>query len=170
MNIKKLALCALLAALSVVILYIPALIPSVKISMAALAGLCAAAALIEAGAASGVMVYAVSCALALLVVPVKAPVVLYAAFFGYYPVVKSFAEKPVSRVPEWIIKLLVFNAAAVLFWNFGGLFVGELSLPSAAPYALLFAANIVFVLYDVCLTRLVALYISRISPKLRKMS
>ena len=32
---------------------------------------------------------------------------MYAAFFGYYPVIKSFLESKLPRVFEWIVKFLI---------------------------------------------------------------
>ena len=48
---------------------------------------------------------------------------MYICLFGYYPILKAIIEKFKKPLFEWILKLLVFNAAVVLvYFIFAGLF------------------------------------------------
>ena len=39
---------------------------------------------------------------------------MYVAFFGYYPIIKSFIEKKSRKISAWIIKYLIFNVSMVV--------------------------------------------------------
>ena len=49
---------------------------------------------------------------------------MYVAFFGYYPIIKSSLEKHLPRVAEWIVKLLIFNAATLAGFAFSTYVLG----------------------------------------------
>ena len=163
---RKLAFAAVCAALAVGIAFISTVIPSVKISMAAVAGLCCAAALIELGRLYSVLSFVVSAALMWLLLPVKSTAVMFTAFFGWYPILKSLAEQMKSRAVEWAVKFAAFNIAAVALYLLGEAVTG---VSVEAPWwGLLIGANLVFFAYDYCMTKLITLYITRISPRLGK--
>lgn len=168
------AFCGVLAALALVILLITA-VPVTEISLAALAGIVGAPVVIEAGRRAGLLHYAAVSLLALFLVPSVEGKGLYIAFFGYYSVLKAALEG--SRLPrpaEWGVKLAVFNAAMVGgYWVMLSFFqldsdaftIGGVSL----PWVFLLAGNLVFLLYDWCLTRLIALYMIQWHPRIRKL-
>ncbi|MBQ8974680.1 MAG: hypothetical protein IJ072_03015 [Oscillospiraceae bacterium] len=164
---KSVALTAILAALSVLFIFLGGVFPSGQLGFAAAACLFGVAAVIEAGIVYGVMLYVVSAALALVIVPYKLPAILYAAFFGYYPVVKSAAERMKERPLEWVIKLAVMNAALTgLLLTVKSVFVPDViaSLPNAIIYVVF---NVVFIIFDIGVSRLIALYMSRVSKHLK---
>jgi hypothetical protein len=131
---------------------------------------------IECGKRYGAAVYAATAILALLIAPDMEAKVLYVAFFGYYPLIKSVAES-CSAVTEWILKLAVFNGAVVATYaalvGFMGLPLEDFTMAGVPlPVALailLVLGNGVFVLYDVALTRLLPLYFARFRPLLRRL-
>lgn len=128
---------------------------------------------IECGRRWALAVYAAVSLLALLLAPDMEARFLFVCFFGYYPVIKSVAESWRTRVGEWVGKLLVFNAAVVLAYvllaalgfSLEVFAVSGVALPLSA-FLLLFllAGNVIFVLYDLALTRLLPLYFSRFQP------
>ena len=61
--------------------------------------------------AAGVFLYVVSSVLGLLVSPLIGNILVYILFFGYYPIVKGIMERIKLRPVEWVLKILVFNAA-----------------------------------------------------------
>lgn len=161
------ALCGVLAALSAAVLYLAGVVPSGRIGVAAVAGLFPAAAVIAAGRGAGLLCWAVSAVLGLLLSQEKWLALLYLLFLGPYPVVKSVLEGLKSRAAEWLCKLLYFNAVFALFWAlFRPLFL--LALPAflqgTVPAAA--ACNLVFVVYDIGLSRLIAACCRRIAPML----
>lgn len=161
-NTKKLTVCAMLAALGVVLLYLGSLVEVLDISMAAIASLTCIIAVIEYGKSAPWAVFGVTAVLSLILLPNKTPAALYAIFFGFYPILKEKIEK-LPRLPSWVIKELVFNVclagmcAAIYYLST----TGQNTLLSS-PWmiaATIAAAEVVFVLYDIALTRLISFYI-----------
>ena len=83
--------------------------------------------------------------------------VLMLVFFGLYPVVKSRLEQLKSRPAEWAGKLVFFNAALSLLWfAFQGLLLPNLPEWLTGQVWMLYGAgNLIFILYDVALSRLI---------------
>ena len=82
---------------------------------------------------------------------------------------KSLAERPKSRVVEWVIKLIVFNAALTAAWQLyvHGLLEG-ITLPSFAVYILYLLGNAAFVLYDFGFSKLIGAYFARIKGRKKR--
>ena len=159
---KKLTVSAILTALSIVLLYLASVFPVLSLSLIAVAGLLPAVAVIECGLPFAGGMYAASCILALLLVPDKSCAILYAVLFGNYPFVKYFAERVKARMLSWIIKLAVANGLlAILFFVFRTVmlsFIPDNTLITAT----IIMFNVIFILYDICFTRLTAFYMARI--------
>ena len=153
---KKLAFSAIVTALSVVFLYVGALFDVLDLSAAALASLCVLWVTVEFGTRWALAVYAATALLALLLLPTKLPAVLYVGLFGYYPPLKAFYEQKLHGALVWVAKVVTMNAAV---------FVMILIVRYVAAEALWFeilllvTANIVFVLYDIAITRLMRAYV-----------
>lgn len=153
---KKLAFSAIVTALSVVFLYVGALFDVLDLSAAAFASLCVLWVTVEFGTRWALAVYAATALLALLLLPTKLPAVLYVGLFGYYPPLKAFYEQKLHGALVWVAKVVTMNAAV---------FVMILIVRYVAAEALWFeilllvTANIVFVIYDIALTRLMRAYV-----------
>ena len=102
--------------------------------------------------------------LGLLILPDKGVALMYLCFMGLYPVVKSRLEQCASRPLEWVGKLACFNAALTLLWvAFRGLFLPALPDWLAGKVWLLYGAgNLVFLLYDWGLSRLIGMMTARL--------
>ena len=152
----------MLSALGVILLYIGSIIDVLDISMAVLASLACIIAVIEYGKSAPWAIYGVTTVLSLILLPNKTPAVFYAVFFGFYPILKEKLEK-LNKITAWVLKEVVFNVCLVLMALAAYFFitVGDNALLSSpiiiAGMALL--AELVFVLYDVALTRLISFYI-----------
>ena len=93
----------------------------------------------------------------------------FCLFFGYYPTLKSLLDPLRSRVIQWLLKLLVFNAAAVVLYLTA---IYLLGLPPEsfsvagipAEWLLLLAGNAVFVLYDKAVGGVAFFYWNRLHP------
>jgi len=162
---RSITLTALISALAVVMLYIASIWPTGRIGFVAVASVFTAAAVIEAGIRPGIYVFIVSSALSLLLIPEKSAAILYIAFFGYYPVIKSLIERIKGIIPQYALKLIVFNAAfTVVLFLLRGLVLGGFSaLPGAA--VLYLGGNVVFLLFDYGFSKLIWFYINRVSKK-----
>jgi hypothetical protein len=162
---RVITVSAVLTALTVIFLHLAAILPSGQFGAIAVSSLFTAAAVIETGAMSAVCVFAAGCALGTITVANKSIILLYALFFGYYPIAKCFAERLKPQAAVWTAKLAIFNAALAVFWFLlrEALAAGGIAKWSAA---IVFAAgNIAFALFDIGLTKLIGLYIHRIAKR-----
>lgn len=164
---RRLAVSAMLAALGVVLLWLGALVEVLDLSMAAIASMLAVFAVIEMSRRYAILVYAVTALLSLLLLPVKTPALIYAAFAGYYPVLKAILEGKLPRGAAWCLKVLIFCAGvAVALFVGGKVLLVDLSWLWANWWYLLLTVP-VFLLYDVALTRLISAYIQKWRARLR---
>ncbi len=166
---KRLTVCAMLSALGVVLLLLGSIINVIDISMAVIASLLCVFAVIEYGKSAPWLVFAVTSILSLLLLPAKAPAVMYLLFFGYYPIIKEKIEKK-PRAVAWLLKELTFNLALLLLLVLSHLVLfpgGELSTMLLYYAVLAVMAEVAFPLYDIALTRLISLYLVRIRPRFR---
>ena len=156
---RRTAVAGVLAAGSLAVLWLACMVPSGRIGLTGAAGLFPVAAVLAAGRAAGYLCWAASALLGLFLLPDKGVALLYLIFLGLYPVVKNNIEG-LRRLPlEWLCKLACFNAALSLFW----FALRALFLPDPPvwlgerTWLLYLAGNLIFVLYDVGLSRLIAL-------------
>ena len=167
---KRLAVCAMLAALGVVLLYLGAVLQVLDISMAVVASLTCVIAVIEYGKGAPWAIYGVTSILALILLPIKAPAIYYALFFGFYPILKEKFEKQ-RKLICWVLKEIVFNVCLVALGFITVFFAtaGENELFSSYPLLAAFVAlaEVVFVVYDIALTRLISFYIISIRNRLK---
>ncbi len=160
----KAAFGGIIAALSIVLMFMTGVIPVLTYAVPAICGAILMVAVIEIGAGFAFTVYFAVSLLSLFVVADKEAAVMYAIFFGYYPIIKGFLEKHIKKVACWIVKFLIFNVTMI-----GAYFI--VSKVFGIPYddidwfgdyvllVLLAMGNVVFGLYDIALTRLVSAYI-----------
>lgn len=154
---KPLVLAAMLGALSVVLMLI--LSPFTKIApyLAALVTACVTTE--ECGRRYALGAYAAVSALTLFVLPDKVTGIWYVSYFGIYPIVKSFAEQ-FGAVRGIIIKTVYGIIALATLTALLRLFV-----PAAAIRWWYYAAAVpVFVLFDIAITRGIAVYAQKIKP------
>ena len=157
----------MLAALGVVFLYIGSIVQVMDITMAVVASLCCAFAVIEYGGSYPWLIYAVTSVASLIVLPQKEAAVIYILFFGFYPILKKTLEKR-RKLTAWILKELIFNVSLAVMLILSSLL---LTADSAEPLPvfLLFViiAEITFPIYDIALTRLITIYVYRLRKKFK---
>ncbi len=166
MKTSKIARVALLAAASLVLLIIAGFAPTAQLALTAVAGVASALAVIHIGVGGGFLCWAVVSVLALIVVPSKGCTVMYAMFFGLYPVLKSLIERIGTLWLEWVIKLACFNIVlTVCIFALKALFFAQAEeLLNYIP-VLYVGGNVVFVIYDIGFSRLISFYYDRVKPK-----
>ena len=176
-NARRTAYGGVLSALSLALLLLSGLFPFAEYSAAALSGIVLAALVIDFSRKTAWLAYGAVSLLGLLIVPNKESALLFLFLLGYYPIVKSNLEQLRRRPVEWACKLLLFNGAvAAAYWIMlrvlGMTYLLE-DLPGPTSAAglgiLLIAANAVFVLYDLTLSRLIFLYCRQLRPRLQKL-
>ena len=168
------AFCGMAVALETALMFLTGLMPTATYSLPALAGLVGIVIVVELGVKWAWPVYGAASILSALIAPDKEAAALYVLFFGCYPILKALVERRWRRWTQWICKLLIFNAAAVLyyfiatrvlgvpeesFWTFGILL----------PAVLLVAGNLVFLLYDYVVSGLVRVYWQRLHGPVSRM-
>ncbi|NLN82557.1 MAG: hypothetical protein GX136_08450 [Clostridiales bacterium] len=169
----KVALGGVLAALSLTFMLLT-FFPFATYALPAIAGAVLIPFVVEVNAKSAWLVYAAVAILSLFISPDIEAKTLFISLFGYYPILKSLLERIRSRRLEWVLKLAVFNIAVVVSYLLL-LFVIGIDADSFgivgkyAVYAMLAVGNIVFVLYDITLTSLIALYMRTLHPRVFKM-
>ena len=165
----QVALVGVLAALSLVLLLLAAVSPTGRMGIVAVAGLVNAAAVVSGGLHAGCVCWAVAGILGLILSPDKGNVLLYLAFFGLYPMVKSLIEQLRKAPLEWLFKLAFFNAVLTLCW-----FVLRDVLLTGLPavferlWVLYVGGNVVFLIYDYGFSKLAMIYAARIDKAIRR--
>ena len=165
---KAITTCAMLAALSVVILYLGSFIDVLDASMAVIASLMTVIVVIEFGRSASWSIYAVTAVLSLILLPNKSPAVMYAAFFGFYPILKETFEKR-NKIVSWVLKEITFNAALVVCFLVIRflIFIGIPEIPTMMYVLGALLLEAVFILYDLALTRLISFYIFNLRKRLK---
>ncbi len=158
-------------------MFLTGVMPMFVYTLPALAGALLIIIVIELGVKWAFVTYSTVGILSLFITPDKEAAVMFIMFLGYYPIVKSFFEKSRIRSLEWLLKLVCFNASVILAYQiiikiFGITDVlnefGELG--QYGTWAFLAAANVVFIIYDIALTKIISAYINWFRPKiLRKL-
>ena len=171
-NTGKITLSAIMAALSAAFM-LTSLFPYLTYAIPAIAGLFIMITVVEVGIKWGIASFAVSAVLTLLLPGDIEAKMLYVAFFGYYPILKSLLDTRCNRVLEYLIKFAVFNVAIVVSYSFVAAFIGvDMSdmneFGKYTAYILLAAANIVFPIYDIAVTRIYGFYRIRLHKHISK--
>ena len=151
-----------------------AVTPIATIGTVALAALCGIPVVVEWGRKAGLIHFVAVAVLAWLIVPATDGKLLYTLFFGWYTIVKAWLEqKNLPRSVEWGAKFLLLWATfgigggVTFFFLLDEISLGDLSwwiIP-----ACVIACNLLFVVYDWCLTGLATTYMRRLHPKVSRL-
>ncbi len=179
---RRMVLCAILAALSVVALGLGALLQIADLTAAALAGMIILLVTLCYGPRYALLTFAVTSTLSLVLMPQSLASWTYVLLMGYYPILYThFARLP--RVLGWLIKLLLLVVVSAIclfvfhFLIFGGegslwtTFVTLFGAGSTGP--ILIAGTVAlelltYILYDILLGRIVLIYPFRLKRMVDK--
>ncbi len=169
---KKLTLSAVLAALSAAVMLV-SYFPYLTYAVPAFAGLFIMIVVIEIDCKWAFLSYLAASVLNFLFAETESKL-MFICFFGFYPIVKCLIERINRPVVELIIKLLVFNVCVITVYKllaqiFLLSFDDFTDLKRYGEIILLVAANIVFVIYDIAVSRMSTFYISTIHTKITKL-
>ena len=165
----RVALTAVLGALSLIFLYIASMAPTGQLGLVAVAGLFPAAAVISGGIAAGILCYAGSGLLALLLIVDKGAALLYLLFFGLYPLAKYEIERLRKLPLELFCKLIFFNLVLLLFWFlFDSILLAGLPAFLQSFWPVWAVGNVVFLCYDYGFSKLIGFYRIRIDRAVRR--
>ena len=170
-NTKKITLCGMVASLSIVIM-LTSYFPYLTYAIPALAGIFMMVPLIECGVSWSFGTYIASSAIIFITGETEAKL-LYVLFLGYYPILKSLIERINKQAVEWVLKFICFNIAAVAFYYVSSMLFA-VSFDDFGDFgkygALVFLAvcNVVFVIYDIGISRVASYYIITLHDKVKK--
>ena len=168
MNTREIARGGLLAGFAVVLLYIGGLIPQAAPALCISAGVVSAVPLIRSFALrTSLTVYAAAGALSLMLVPRKSVAAAYIAVCGLYPIVKYLIETRARPGARLALKLAYANLVLAVLGALvsKGVFP-QLEMPGIFRLAgLWIAANIGFIVYDIGLSKVIALLRRTLPPE-----
>lgn len=168
----RIAVCAVIAALSLALMLLTSVVPIGTYAFPCFAGIFLSVIVVEFGLKWALLVYLVVSVLSLFLSGDKEAAAFFIMLFGYYPILKNIFERKLkSRGVRIILKLVVFNAAAI-----AAFFVTMwlLAIPAEEytimgvyiPWAFLVAGNIFFIVYDMAVSVFVKQYITRLRGKI----
>ena len=168
----KITFSAILAAL-VSVFMITSFFPYLTYGIPALASLCIMVAVVEMGVKWGFAVYIVSALLVAILPGEPEAKLIYVAILGYYPALKAILENKLSRILEYVIKFAVFNAMILLTYGviagIVGIELGDMGeFGKYTAVSLMAAANLVFIIYDIMITRVSVWYFLKIHKKISR--
>lgn len=170
----KVALGGVIAALSLLLMLVAGVTTSLVYAIPMMTGAFLMVLVIEFGARFAVLEYIAISIASILLLGNKEAAIMYVAFFGYYPIIKSFIEKISHKLLSWIIKYIIFNVSMIVsYFIVSKIFMITFDdLEGFGRYAmpvLLLIGNILFVTYDIMLTRLVTVYIYKWQKYVKRM-
>lgn len=170
-NTKRLTVSAMVSALSVTILYLGSFIEVLDLTMAVTASIFSAVMVIEYGKGTPWSVFGVTSLLSLILLGQKLPALMYALFFGYYPIIKEYVERIRSKLISWTVKLLIFTFATALLLLLTRLFVPTAEVPAGTFMTTLFVilSALMLILYDIALTRIISYYILKLRQRFKNL-
>ncbi len=168
---KLTALCGMLTALSVVLMMSTSILPVLMYTLPLVTGVIVRLVEVLSSKKWAFGVYLSTSVLSLLLLTDKETALVYALFFGYYPLIRATLEK-LPKVLSWIVKLAVFNFSAVIIgflgvWVFGVPVEEYTELGKATIPVLLVLANIMFFMYDILISKY-SIFFKLIADKMKR--
>lgn len=172
---RRIAMCAVLCALAVVMLGLGAVIEVIDITAAAVASLVLLPILLCYGARYAWLSYAVTGVLGVLLMPQSLGAWMFAGLTGFYPIIKQKLDR-LPRLLGWAVKLLLLTAVLLLYLAIfyfillggeGSLFdaflkgFGEEEGTPLMAWAVVILSLFTYILFDLLIDRLLILYYLR---------
>ncbi len=172
---SSVAFGGIISALAVLMMFFTGIFPFATYALPALSGLLLVVIVIDHGMKWAWCVYVAISALVVLITPDREAAAMFVLFFGYYPILKSILERIKLRVVEYVLKFAIFNVAMVVSYL---LIIHVLGIPDILEefgelgqygvWIMLGLGNVVFILYDITISRLICIYTGWLKPKLFK--
>ena len=165
----RVSLTAMFAAMSLLFLYLAAVLPTMRLAMFFLSSIFIMGLILEEEIGLAFLMYIAVSALGLLfLLPHIVYVLPYVIFFGHYGIGKYYIETRIKdKVVGYIIKLLYYNVALVLIYLLAQAALKEM-LDALPIWALLLIAEAAFVIFDYLFTKVTAYYFNNIRRYLMK--
>ena len=173
---SKVALGGVVSSLSLLFMFLTGVIPFATYALPAISGALLIIIVVEYNYKWAYLVYISVSILSVFISPEKDAAAFFIAFFGHYPITKCLLEKIKNRFVEYMLKFLTFNACVISAFTII-VFIFRMNeilsdLGTIGIYGLIIALvliNIVFIIYDIALSRVISAYIHWFRPNfLRK--
>ena len=155
-----------MSALGVVILYVGSIITVLDLTTIAIASLIVCFSVIELSGAYPWLIWAVTGLLASLLLPNKEVAAFYLLFGGPYPIFKAMFER-LHPIVGWVLKFSFFNTALLLIVTAVIYIIHVPDTELGFGWIIFAMGNAVFLLYDIAVTKLIALYLVKLRKMLR---
>lgn len=172
-NATTLAVCSIITALSSVLLFLGGITFVLAYAMPMLVSISMIMLKATFGTKSAWITYVATSLLSFMHVADKECVMMYIAFFGYYPIVKCGIDKLKSKSVRIILKFVLFNAMLtvcqiILVYVFGIPFLDE---GEGKYLIILFAVlmNFLFLIYDNMINAVTKLYKLKIEKRIKRL-
>lgn len=168
----RISLCAMVTALSTLIMMITGIITIGTYALPAIAGIFMISIVVEIDKKWAIATYISTSLLSMILAADKEAVILFVLFFGYYPILKAWIEKIKNKFILYLLKLLIFNSSVIIAYLIVIKFL-QISYDAfvifgvSVPILFLAMGNVIFLLYDYTLLLLTRLYILRLHPKIK---
>jgi len=158
---KNLALGGISSAFVIILLYLASVMPTSRLFMLCLCSFLVAILVIETGFKKGIIFYLATSVLSFLIIPSKAIVLLYIAFFGIYSLIKAQVEILQNKVLQILLKLFTFNLLLAFITYLAKIVTGIESFaihPTLPTGALWLGLQLAFLFYDYTFTAVISYY------------
>ena len=165
----QIAFGGIAAALWLVLMFSVAVLPFMVYAFPMLSGLLIYAVSYECGKKMGLAAYASVAVLLMILSPEKESAMLFAFFFGYYPIFSVFIDRLKSKLLQWILRLLVFNCSMVAVYFILMKVLVAVDSEEFTKYSLIFfllCGNVILVLYDKMIRVMTVKYVKSYRKKL----
>ncbi len=165
----RVSLTAMFAAMSLLFLYLAAILPTMRLAMFFLSSIFIMGLIVEEELGLAFLMYVTVSALGMLfLMPHIVYVLPYVIFFGHYGIGKYYIEMRIKdKVVRYIVKLLYYNVALVLIYLVARAALAEM-LDALPIWALILVAEAAFVVFDYVFTKVTAYYFNNIRRYLMK--
>lgn len=167
-DVKKITLAAVLTAISVVICLLASFFSNMSLTITAISGVFSAIAIISLGYKYAWLVYVATSVLVWIFLPNKECAAFYTVLFGHYPMVKLLTERIGKRLIVWIVKFfeycILFLLISLIFHFLSGAWI---QFNDAKLYLFAIFFFLMFVLYDICIGRMIFVFLTKLSKIIR---
>ncbi len=170
-NNFMIAFSGIIVALSLISMFLAGIFPYAEYTFPAISGVLLVPIVIHFGYRYSFIAFFAIAILSLILTPNKESAILFCGFLGYYPILKSIFERIKNIIFSFAAKIIIFNIAITIsYFVLINIFsmtelLSDFNFITYGVYVLLILANVVFIIYDLALTRLISYYVQIIAPK-----
>lgn len=169
----RVALGGICAAVCLLLMFSSSFLPGLSYAIPVFAGVLMVVMIVETDSRWAIADYCAVSLLCLFITPNIEASLLFILFMGYYPILQFRLTKFKSKLLKWIVKLVVFNIAIVIYYNLFKFIFTSVDMMEGTEFfgkyalALLWAeAQICFIVYDRFLSLTIDVYINWFRKKI----